>query len=115
VGNLTPEQVVDVEKVKSITAPVMGFTRSYWDFHVGFGLFISLMLCALAIVCWQLGVLVKTEPRTARFVAAVLALCFAASVPLDFMFFFWAPIVFSVIIALCLIGAAVSIKTRQNE
>lgn len=54
---------------------VMGLTRSYADFYLGFGLFVTVALAVVAVVFWQLGTLAKSgatqlRPILASFVAA---------------------------------------------
>jgi uncharacterized membrane protein len=88
-----------IDTIKVVT---QGFERSYSDFHKGFGLYIGAMLLVQAIIMWQLGSTAKSEPRTAKFITAALACLFAGTVVLDYFFFFWGPIVFSVVIALTL-------------
>jgi hypothetical protein len=34
---------------------LMGFSRTYWDFYVGFGLFVSVFLLLAVVLAWQLG------------------------------------------------------------
>src|SRR5580700_508790 len=71
VGDVSAQQFDQISAVRSITAVTQGFLRSYWDFHVGFGITISLLFLAQAIIFWQLGALARHEPKSARFVAAV--------------------------------------------
>jgi len=49
-----PQQAV-VEAMKAHEFLVMGVMRSYWDFRMGMGLAVSVLLTAEAIVFWQLG------------------------------------------------------------
>ena len=34
---------------------IMGSSRTYWDFYVGFGLFVSVFLLLAVVLAWQLG------------------------------------------------------------
>ncbi len=34
---------------------VQGLNRTYWDFYVGFGLFVTVLLLLTAVLAWQLG------------------------------------------------------------
>jgi hypothetical protein len=105
VGQLTADQLAQMDGINTIKVATQGFARSYADFHKGFGLYISAMLLAQAVIFWRLGSLAGVEPRSARFVAALSASVFAATVALDFFYFFWGPIIFSAVIMLTL-GAA---------
>jgi hypothetical protein len=59
-----------------------------------------------AVLAWQLGGLpVQTLPLM-RGTAWVLALCFAAISVLSWMYFFIIPLVFSIVITVCLTAAA---------
>jgi hypothetical protein len=44
-----------VGSMRSIHFEAQGFSRSYWDFFVGFGLFVSVFLLFSAALAWQLG------------------------------------------------------------
>lgn len=105
VGTFTPGQLAQMDGINTIKTTTQGFARSYSDFHKAFGLYIAAMLLVQAIVLWQLGSLVKTEPRTSRFVTAALALLFAGTVVLNYFYLFWGPIIFSGVITLALLAA----------
>jgi hypothetical protein len=85
---------------------VFGFDRTYLDFYLGFGLFVSVFLLLAAILAWQLGSLPPQTLPLLRGTAWALALCFAAVSVLSWMYFFTIPIVFSIVITVCLLGAA---------
>jgi len=85
---------------------VFGFTRTYWDFYVGFGLIVSVFLLLAAILAWQLGSLPPQSRALVRVTAWALALAFAAVSLLSVMYFFAIPILFAFAITVCLVGAA---------
>ena len=100
--------------MKSLHFGVMGFTRSYWDFYVGFGLIISVLLLLVAVMLWQLASDAKTEPRrTTPFIGVLLA-AFTAIAILDGVYFFTAPLVLSVAIVVCLALAWVSARKAAD-
>lgn len=105
VGGLSAAQLSQMSGIETTKVMTQGFARSYADFHKGFGFYISAMLLVQSIVLWQLGALSKSEPRTARFVTGVFAVLFAATVVLDYFYFFWGPIFFSALITATLIAA----------
>ena len=41
--------------LRSIHFDAQGFGRTYWDFYVGFGLFVSVFLLFAAVAAWQLA------------------------------------------------------------
>ena len=85
---------------------VDGFSRTYWNFYVGFGLFVSVLLLFAALVAWQLGALPAGALPLMRGTAWAVAICFAVVTFLSWRFFFIAPVVFSFAITVCLIAAA---------
>jgi hypothetical protein len=100
-----------VEEMKAYRFDVMGFTRGYWDFYIGFGLSISACLLAVSLLIWQLGGLTrKTAPSLARPMIAVMLLLFVALSVLNAMYFFTAPLVLTVPAVLCLAWAWVACK-----
>jgi uncharacterized membrane protein len=112
VGDVSAQQFDQISAVRSITAVTQGFSRSYWDFHIGFGIIISLLFLVQSIIFWRLGELGRHEPKSARFVAAVFGVLYAGCTVVNFMFFFWAPIVCSSILSVCLMTA--SLRTWRN-
>jgi hypothetical protein len=81
-----------------------GFTRSFWDFYVGFGLFVTVLLLFLAAAAWQIGGAAAMHWPIVRPLAWALVLCFTVIVFLSGRFFFAAPVVFSALILLCLLA-----------
>lgn len=101
-----PQWGVDLGGMRSTHFEILGFSRTYWHFYVGFGLFVSVFLLLAAILAWQLGGLPAQSLRLLRVTAWALALCFAATTVLSWMYFFAIPIAFSTAITVCLIAAA---------
>lgn len=101
-----PAWGVDLHAVRSTHFDVLGSSRSYWDFYLGFGLFNSVFLLLAAVLAWQLGSLRGQAFRFVRTTAWVLALCFAAVTALSWRYFFVIPIAFSTAITVCLVAAA---------
>ncbi len=92
--------------LKATQFQVQGFTRSYWSFYTGFGLFVTVLLVFAGILAWQLGALPKDTLRTLRVVTWALALSFVAVTFLSWRYFFIAPLVSSGVVAACLLLAA---------
>ncbi len=92
--------------MQSIHFDVQGFSRTYWDFYVGFGLFVSVFLLFAAVLAWQLGGLPAETLARMRGTAWALALCFAAVTVLSWTYFFIIPVVFSIVLTVCLVAAA---------
>jgi hypothetical protein len=83
-----------------------GFDRTYYDFFVGFGLFVSALLLLSAAVAWQMGSLSKEGLAGMTLLRWGFALCYAVVTFLSWKFFFVIPIVFSAVITLCLVMAS---------
>ena len=95
-----------VGSMQSIHFDAQGSSRTYWDFYVGFGLFVSVFLLFAAVLAWQLGGLPEDTLARMRVTAWALAACFGAVTILSWRYFFVTPIVFAIAITLCLIAAA---------
>lgn len=100
-----PAWGVDLHAVQSTHFKVLGFTRTYWDFYVGFGLSISVLLLLCAMLAWQLGNIPRQTFPLLRMTAWGLTLCFAAITILDVKYFFTIPIVMSALITVFLATA----------
>src|SRR5260370_28694443 len=101
-----PTWGVDLGSMRSTHFYIMGFSRTYWDFYVGFGLFVSVFLLLAVVLAWQLGGLPPESLALMRGTAWAFALCFAGIAVLAWKYFFIIPIVFSIAITLCLTAAA---------
>lgn len=101
-----PAWGVDLGAIRLSHFQILGFSRTYWDFYVGFGLFVSVLLLLAAVLAWQLAGLPAQTLPLLRSTAWALALCFAALTVLSWMYFFIIPIVFSSVVTLCLAIAA---------
>jgi hypothetical protein len=103
-----PQWKVDalVADMQKIHFNAQGFDRSYWDFFVGFGLFVSVFLLFAAILAWQLSGMKAEILAMIPAVKWSLALCFIGITILSWKYFFVVPVVFSSVITLCLIVAA---------
>jgi hypothetical protein len=95
-----------IASLQTLHFQVQGFSRTFWDFYVGFGLFVSLFLVFGAYLAWQLGGLQEQTLAILRGIRWGLAICFAAETVLTWKYFFIGPIVFSLVITVCLITAA---------
>ncbi len=101
-----PKWGVDLGSMRSTHFYIMGFNRTYWDFYLGFGLFVSVFLLLAVVLAWQLGSLPPECLARMRGTAWTFALCFAGITFLSWKHFFMIPIVFSVVTTLCLTLAA---------
>jgi hypothetical protein len=95
-----------IESMRSIHFDAQGFSRTYWDFFSAFGLFFSVFLLFAAVLAWQLGGFPAETFARMRRTAWALAMCFAAVTVLSWKYAFTTPIVFSMVITMCLIAAA---------
>ena len=100
-----PKWGVDTVAMRSGHFQILGFSRTYWDFYVGFGLFVSVFLVLAAVLAWQLGAIPTQSLPLVRATAWALSLCFAAVTVLSWIYFFTIPIVFSAVITVCLLTA----------
>jgi hypothetical protein len=92
--------------MRSIHFDVQGFSRTYWDLFVGAGLFVSVFLLFAAVLVWQLAGLRAETLAAMRGIQWALALCFVAVTILAWMYFFTLPIIFLILITVCLVAAA---------
>src|SRR6202142_36408 len=101
-----PKWGVDISSMQATHFYVMGFSRTYWDFYVGFGLFVSVFLLLAVVLAWQLGGLGPGGLAVVGGTAGAFAVFFAAITVLSGKYFFAIPVVFSIVITLCLTAAA---------
>jgi hypothetical protein len=102
-----------IEGMRAQRFEVMGESRTYWDFYLGFGLINSVYLTAVAIFLWLFGEVAKANNGIARVAAALSAVIFLANAYLCWRFFFAPPFIFSLGIAASLVGAFVAKPARS--
>jgi len=95
-----------IGSLRAMRFEVQGASRAYWDFYVGFGLFVTVLLLFAALLAWQLGGLSQDALKGMPIITWGLVACFAAVTFLSWRYFFMAPVIFSAVITLCLALAA---------
>jgi len=95
-----------INQLRSTRFNVQGFSRTYWGFFTGFGLFVTILLLFAAIVSWQIGGLPRESLSALSLTTWSLAACFVIVTFLSYQYFFIVPVIFSGAIAVCLILAA---------
>jgi MFS family permease len=113
----TPEGPASVAAaaMKSNQFQFMGATRTFWEFHRGLGLAVTIFLTAEAVVFWLLGTLVKRDGDRLRPILAVFALGYLAFAVNSLVYFFTLPVIFETAIAACLVAAMASSKNSRVE
>lgn len=91
---------------------VFGAKRSYFDFYIGFGHFITVLLFTQALVLWQLAAIARRDALAARPVIVTFALSSAAGAGVAWAYLFTVPALFALVIGICLALAFVSTVTR---
>lgn len=92
--------------MRSVHFDAQGFTRTYWDFFSAFGLFFSVFLLFSAVLAWLLARLPAETLARVRGIAWTLAISFVAVTALTWRYAFATPLVFSILITVCLLAAA---------
>ena len=92
--------------MRSTQFDVQGFNRTYWDLFEAAGFSVGVFYLFAAILAWQLGGLPASTLALMRRTAWAFALCFAAITIVSWRYLFIVPIVFSLVITLCLTVAA---------
>jgi hypothetical protein len=109
-----PEQVA-VAAMKANQFPLMGVTRSYWSFYMGLGLGVTIFLTIVAIVLWQLGSLAKTDACRLRPICMSFLLAFVLLAVNSSVYFFAAPAIIELLIAICLAMAIFASRPRRQS
>lgn len=86
----------------------LGASRTYWEFFLGYGLFLSVNFLVQAVVFWQMSSMAKTDAVRVRPLAMTFAIGYAATAVVAWRYFFAAPAVVELVIAGCLVGAFVA-------
>jgi hypothetical protein len=81
---------------------VFGLQRSYWDFYMGLGLAVTILLTAEAVVFWTLGSLAKKDGMALRPTLMVFFFGYLGLAVNSYFNFFFGPVIVEVLIAMCL-------------
>jgi hypothetical protein len=101
--------------MKAFRFPIMGFTRSHWDFYRGFAITITVLLLMLATIAWQLAGIAQRNPREVLPIALTLLAGCAALLIVGFEFFFWGPIVTSIVAVACATMVVIASRRAAPE
>jgi hypothetical protein len=109
----TPEGPASVAAAAMKANPFqfMGATRTFWEFHRGLGLAVTIFLTVEGVVFWLLGSLAKRNAVDIRPILAVFALGYLAFAVDSLVYFFMLPVIFEAVIAACLVAAMASAKS----
>jgi hypothetical protein len=108
------EEIAVLEAMRAHRFEFMGSMRSYADFMLGYGLFVAIALLVDAVVFWQLATLARARPDGLRPIVALFALGYVGLAIVSGRFFFIAPVVTELLIAVCLAAAFVGLPRRQE-
>jgi hypothetical protein len=109
----TEAAVVDV--MKGPRFDFSGFSRSYWDFYFGYGLSAILWGLVEIVVLWQLSALAANDSSPVRPTVALFLLANLAHAVLAWRYFFPAPVVGDVVVAVCLAYAFVALRSHGRR
>lgn len=96
------EEAAVLGAMKALRFDAMGSMRTYWDFYFGYGVFLTANLMLLSAVMWQLAALAETAPGSARRFIVSLCIGFLVFAALSSLYFFVAPVVIELFIAVLL-------------
>jgi hypothetical protein len=105
---------IAVAAMKLNTFPLMGHTRSFWDFYRGMGIGVSISLTMEGTVLWLLGSLAKRDATRLRPILATFAVGYLALSVNSYTYFFLGPVIAEILIAACLLFAIFTGKTQAE-
>jgi hypothetical protein len=91
--------------MESVRFDVMGASRSYFDFFMGFGWSLSVAMLLQTVLLWQMASLARTNASQVRPMIAVFALATLASGIIAWRFIFLVPAIFSAVLFFVLLAA----------
>jgi len=101
---------IALEAMKSNQFVTLGVTRTLFQFYRGMGLGVSIFLFAASIVTWQLGSLAKSRAVQLRSILVTFLIGWIAMAVNSYLYFFAAPVIVEILIALCFLWALVAAK-----
>jgi hypothetical protein len=101
--------------MKDNTFDAFGQLRSFWMFYRGMGLAATISLTLEAVLLWLLANLAKTEGARLRPIVLAFAVSFVVFAGVSWEYFFMAPVITELLIAACLVVAAVGLREGVSE
>jgi hypothetical protein len=95
-----------VASMKAIHFNVQGFDRTYWNFFLAFGLFLTVFLLFSVVLSWQLGSMKPDSLSQIPLIRWSFALCYVAIAVLSWCYVFVIPGVMATLVAVGLLLAA---------
>src|SRR5665213_872210 len=112
-GTINPgPEAVAVAAMKSNQFAAVGSMRTFWDFYIGLGLAATLSLTLEAIVLWMLASLARSHASQLRPILIVFALSYLVFAMISYRYFFFGPVIAEILIALCLVAAAITARDK---
>ena len=105
---------VAVAAMKANRFQWMGNMRSYWDFHLGLAIGITIFLTLDAIVLWLLASLAKSEAARLRPIIVAYAVAYLLFALNSYVYIFPGAVITEIVIALCLAGAFVTARPARS-
>jgi hypothetical protein len=99
-----------LQSMRAVHFDVMGVSRSYLDFYLGFGYSISVSLLLQAVLLWMLGGMARKHAAIARPMIAAFAVAAGLSTLIAWRYIFPVPAVFSLVLSAALIVAYITAR-----
>ena len=90
------------DSMRNVHFPLVGSSRSFADFYIGFGLFQTLYLLFAAYLAWYLGGLARSNPQAIGALGWMFFAVQLVSLVLSWKYFLPPPIVLSGLAAICI-------------
>lgn len=107
------EEVAVIETMKSHFFNFNGSPRTYWDFHLGYGLLLTVNLLIQGALFWYLAKLAKTNSLAVRPILALFFFNYLAMTILAWKYFFVGPAILQLLITACLAAAFATSPARS--
>jgi hypothetical protein len=101
-----PTPVLDT--MRTFHFDVMGVSRSYLDFYLGFGHGLTVFMLLQAVLLWQLASAARANRALVRPMVVAITIASAASTIVTLVFLFPLPAVFGLVLTLVLAAACVA-------
>ncbi len=100
-----------VAAMKANQFMAMGSLRTYWDFEMGMGLIVTVFLTMESFVFWFLASRARNHANELRPLLIIFAIGYLAVSVVAYNYFFIGPVIVEIVIALCLIAAAITARS----
>jgi len=100
--------------IRATSFSFAGQSRTLWNFYIGFGIIISVLLLLKAVLLWMVSLQVRQFGKSVQPMLVALLLAYLANALLSWTYFFMLPALFSIVISVLILCSIIKIRGMKG-